>query len=38
MPLAERPPKRRPGGHAGRVDDTFFEPLPDTELDAWEGR
>jgi prevent-host-death family protein len=38
MPLAPAPPRRQPGGLAGRVGDAFFEPLPDDELDAWEGR
>lgn len=38
MPLAPTEVKRRPGRLAGRVGDAFFEPLPDTELDAWEGQ
>jgi prevent-host-death family protein len=38
MPLAPAPPRRQPGRLAGRVGDAFFEPLPDDELDAWEGR
>ena len=38
MPLAAAPVLRQPGGLPGRVDDAFFEPLPDSELDAWEGR
>jgi prevent-host-death family protein len=38
MPLAKAPVLRKPGRLAGRVDDAFFEPLPRTELDAWEGR
>jgi prevent-host-death family protein len=37
VPLAETPPERRPGRLAGRVDDAFFEPLPEEELEAWEG-
>jgi prevent-host-death family protein len=37
MPLADATPVRRPGRLAGRVDDAFFEPLPDDELDAWEA-
>lgn len=28
---------REPGIARGRVTDAFFEPLPDDELDAWEG-
>jgi prevent-host-death family protein len=38
MPLAQEPGGRRPGRLVGRVGDAFFEPLPDSELDAWEGR
>jgi prevent-host-death family protein len=34
VPL-ERPVKRRPGLLKGSVDDAFFEPLPDSELEAW---
>jgi len=30
------PPPRRPGLLSGRVEDSFFDPLPDDELDAWE--
>jgi prevent-host-death family protein len=36
MPLVTQPTKRKPGRLAGRVDDAFFEPLPDEELAAWE--
>jgi len=36
VPLEAAPVERRPGRLAGRVDDAFFEPLPDAELDAWE--
>ncbi|MFT4234851.1 MAG: type II toxin-antitoxin system prevent-host-death family antitoxin [Microbacterium sp.] len=32
LPLAS---ERAPGGLDGHVDDAFFEPLPDDELDAW---
>jgi prevent-host-death family protein len=38
MPLAPESGRRQPGRLAGRVGDTFFEPLSDAELDAWEGR
>lgn len=38
MPLADAPHERRPGRLQGRVDPAFFEPLPETELDAWESR
>ena len=35
----ERRGKRRFGALAGRiaVDDSFFDPLPEVELSAWEG-
>ncbi|GMV74989.1 MAG: hypothetical protein AMXMBFR78_19390 [Rubrivivax sp.] len=36
LPLAEPPVKRRPGRLQGRVDDAFFDPLPEDELKAWE--
>lgn len=29
---------RRLGFMKGTVDASFFEPLPDAELDAWEGK
>ena len=32
----EPPPARRPGLLSGTVDESFFEPLPDEELEAWE--
>ena len=35
VPLAS-PAPRRPGLLRGRVDGSFFEPLPDDELEAWE--
>jgi hypothetical protein len=34
--LAESPPARRPGGLNGRVDEAFFGPQPDAELNASE--
>jgi prevent-host-death family protein len=37
VPLAPAVTGRRPGRLAGNVGDAFFEPLPDSELDAWEG-
>ncbi|MGH8396976.1 MAG: type II toxin-antitoxin system Phd/YefM family antitoxin [Gammaproteobacteria bacterium] len=30
--------KRRLGFIKGKLDEHFFEPLPDEELDAWEGK
>lgn len=32
----EPPPRRRPGLLVGTVDDSFFDPLPSDELEAWE--
>ncbi len=37
VPLAPTPPKRQRGRLKGIIDDAFFDPLPDTELNAWEG-
>ena len=36
MPVDTRTP-RKPGLAEGRVTDAFFEPLPEEELEAWEG-
>ncbi|UVO50794.1 type II toxin-antitoxin system prevent-host-death family antitoxin [Sphingomonas sp. SUN019] len=38
--LAEPEPKRGFGSMKGKFkfDESFFDPLPDEELDAWEGR
>ncbi len=40
VPILEQPPKRRPGTLRGlvKIPDAFFEPLPATELEAWEGK
>jgi prevent-host-death family protein len=35
VPLAP-PTPRQPGLLTGEVEDAFFDPLPDEELDAWE--
>lgn len=35
VPLAD-PEERRPGRYVEEVPDSFFEPLPPEELDAWE--
>lgn len=34
------PKRREPGSlkHLGPIPDSFFDPLPDDELDAWEGK
>jgi len=37
VPLADAVP-RQPGLLAGAVPDSFFDPLPEEELGAWEGR
>ncbi|MBK1618352.1 MULTISPECIES: type II toxin-antitoxin system Phd/YefM family antitoxin [Chromatiaceae] len=37
LPLANAAPQRQPGRLAGRVDDAFFEPLPEEEIRAWEA-
>lgn len=31
-------PKRKLGFIKGHVDDSFFDPLPDAQLDAWDGQ
>ncbi len=38
VPLAPEPAKRQPGRLRGKIGDAFFEPLPEDELRAWEGR
>ena len=38
VPLAPVATGRMPGRLKGIVDDAFFDPLPDEELRAWEGR
>lgn len=35
VPL-ERPKPREPGLLKGKLEDSFFEPLPEDELAAWE--
>jgi prevent-host-death family protein len=32
VPLAAEPPRRQPGRLKGKVDDAFFESLPEEEL------
>ena len=32
----EKKPNRTPGLLKGKLDDTFFEPLPEQELQQWE--
>ena len=38
MPLAPEASMRQRGRVKGINDDAFFDPLPDEELAAWEGR
>ena len=38
MPLAGDPTQRKPGGLNGKLGDEFFDPLPEDELDTWEGQ
>lgn len=38
VPLERPAPRRQPGRLSGRLGPEFFEPLPDSELMAWEGR
>ena len=38
MPLSKPPAKRRLGRLKGELDAAFFDPLPQAELDAWEGK
>jgi prevent-host-death family protein len=33
----EKPKAREPGLLKGKVEDAFFEPLPESELAAWES-
>lgn len=35
VPIRDEPLQRRPGRLAGRVDDAFFDPLPEEEPRAW---
>lgn len=37
VPLQPSRPSRAPGRLAGRLDDAFFEPLPEDELAGWQG-
>jgi len=38
VPLAPEAGGRRPGRLQGRVGERFFDPLPDSELDVWDGK
>jgi prevent-host-death family protein len=39
VPIAARAPRRKPGTLRGlvKVPKAFFEPLPEEEIDAWDG-
>lgn len=37
MPLSSKAPTRRPGRLTGGVGETFFEPQPAEEQDAWDA-
>lgn len=38
MPLEQPAPRRQPGRLSGRLASSFFDPLPNEELDAWDDR
>lgn len=38
VPLAPATPIRQRGRVKSIIDDAFFDPLPEAELNAWEGR
>ncbi len=40
VPLAGETPKRKPGTLRGavKISETFFDPLPEEELDAWDAK
>ena len=38
VPLKPSAAGRQPGRLKGKLDPAFFEPLPEEELAAWEGR
>jgi prevent-host-death family protein len=40
VPIVLRGPRRKPGTLRGivKIPDAFFEPLPEEELQAWEGK
>ena len=38
VPLAPSAEGRRPGRLSGRLPETFFDPLHEEELDAWDPR
>jgi len=38
LPLAAEPGERRPGRLPGKLEDSFLDPLPAAEIDAWDPR
>jgi antitoxin (DNA-binding transcriptional repressor) of toxin-antitoxin stability system len=38
MLLATEPARRQPGRLQGKVDEAFFDSLPEEELNVWDGR
>ena len=38
VPVEAQDDERRPGRLKGSIGPEFFEPLPDDEWDAWEGK
>lgn len=38
MPLERESSRRQPGRLQTQITDSFFEPLPEEELDAWDSR
>lgn len=38
VPIHQEPLVRRPGRLSGYIDEAFFEPLPEQQLEAWEGK
>lgn len=40
VPILRKAPRRQPGTLRGlvKVPDAFFEPLPEGEIEAWEGK
>lgn len=40
VPISRKAPRREPGTLRGlvKLPDAFFEPLPEGEIEAWEGK
>lgn len=37
VPIKSEKQPRKPGALKGKLSDSFFEPLPDTLMEAWES-